>query len=95
MTEVVAPAVAGIAVGLFLVNILEDSYESDKCALDLEKLTSSGEKWTIYCCTTSKYRWKKLASPIYRVLQTNGKVSYRLTNSIFINIQGVPKRSLR
>ena len=42
MTEVVAPAVAGIAVGLFLVNILEDSYESDKCALDLEK--SKGQK---------------------------------------------------
>ena len=52
-----AVSYAAAAAAVYVVyNILDDSYESDECGSELRELTNSDSYWTIYCCTTCKFR---------------------------------------
>merc|ERR1711868_135244 len=43
----------GVAVALGVTYyLLDDSYDSDECESELKTLSTSGDEWTIYCCTT-------------------------------------------
>ena len=52
----VGEAVGYAAVAYLVYNLLDDSEVSDECGSELKELSDSDEYWTIYCCTTCKYR---------------------------------------
>ena len=69
-----AVSYAAAAAAVYVVyNILDDSYDSDECESELKTLSTSGDEWTIYCCTTCKYKILYVISKLNKQLPLKPK----------------------